>query len=323
MIKKNVAVSVDIGGTNTVIGFVDEQGNYLCGDIIPTQAEEDASKFVLKLTNRIKSLQVELEDDISLAGIGIAAPSCNYWTGIIESPSNLKWGTVNFVDMMKEYFDIEVALINDANAAAIGEMHFGAARGLRNFVVLTLGTGLGCGIVVDGRVLHGEQGFAGELGHTIVIPNGRECGCGKMGCLETYVSASGLKRNVFELMSSTLCESKLRDYTFNNLSSHEISKLALKGDLLALKAFEYTGEVLGQALVNVVYNFNPQAIILFGGLADSDSLLLQPTLEFFNRELREVYKGKVDILKSELQSGKAAVLGAASLIFNKMDGVPI
>lgn len=317
MTKNNITVGVDVGGTNTVIGFVDDDGNYLAGTTIPTFAEENANKFIVRLAEQIKLMS--MQNGIQVNGIGVAAPSANYFLGTIESPSNLKWGSVNFVELMKEHFDIPVAITNDANAAALGELAFGSAQGMKNFIVITLGTGLGSGIVVDGKMLYGEHGLAGELGHMVVKPNGRECSCGKAGCLETYVSAGGLKRTVFDLLGHSRAKSKLRDYSFNNLTAKQISEMAMENDPIALNAFYKTGEILGQAFVNIVLCYNPEAIILFGGLVDSGDLLLQPAKNFYEKGILDIYKNKVKILKSGLQSGKAAVLGASTLISNKLD----
>ncbi|MDR3626517.1 MAG: ROK family protein, partial [Ignavibacteriaceae bacterium] len=234
--------------------------------------------------------------------------------GTIESPANLKWGNINLVQMMKKYFDVPVAIINDANAAALGEYTFGAAKGMKNFIVFTLGTGLGSGIFIDGHLLYGEDGHAGEIGHTTVEAMGRQCSCGRFDCLETYVSASGLKRSVFQFLSCSNEDSELRNINYNDLTGKKISELAYKNDPIALQAFDFTGEIFGRALANVVNIFNPEAIILFGGLADADDLLLSPTNKYFEKYLLKIHKGKTRILKSQIQNGNAAVLGAYSFV---------
>lgn len=310
--KKEIVLGVDIGGTNTVVAFTDLSNSILFQNEFRTEPEKGVDDFFIRLAGLIKSEYSKIKHMYSIKGIGLAAPSVNYLKGTIESPANLKWGNVNLVEMMKKHFDFPTSILNDANAAAIGEHNFGAARGMKNFIVLTLGTGLGSGIYINGNLLQGENGLAGELGHTIVEPDGRECTCGRNGCLETYVSASGLRRSVFHFLSNTNEQSELRNFSFNELTGAKITELARKQDPIALKAFNYTGEVLAKALSNVVTYFNPEAIILFGGLADSDELLLTPLNFYFEKYLLNIYKGRIKILKSELQHGKSAVLGACS-----------
>ena len=314
--KKSFKIGIDIGGTNTVFGFIDEKGEYLYGNTIATHAENNVEDFVLRLVESIKETSKKKINGSELLGIGVAAPSANYYSGIIEVPSNLNWRYVNFVDLLKEHFEIPIKITNDANAAALGEKFFGVAKDMKNFVMLTLGTGLGSGIVLDGEILHGENGQAGELGHMVVNPDGRSCSCGKSGCLETYISANGLKRTVFDLLSKFNIKSELRDISYNDLTAEKISLAANAGDPIAIKTFEFTGKVLGNFLANICSCFDPQAFILFGGIAEVGDILLKPTVKSFEDNILEVYKGKVKILKSELQNGKAAVLGASSLIAN-------
>lgn len=318
MKKPKITVGVDIGGTNTAIGFIDEYGNYLSGNVIPTKPEEDAEKFIIRLAGSIKILFRKFENTHSLSGIGVAAPSANYFKGTIESPSNLNWGHINFVDMMKEHFDLPVAITNDANAAALGEQTFGAAKGMKNFIVITLGTGLGSGIIIDGNILYGESGLAGELGHVIVEKNGRACKCGRSGCLETYVSATGICRTAASMLGHYNDHSELRNIAFSQFTGKIINELALKGDPIAMKAFQYTGEVLGKAIATIVACFAPESIILFGGLAEAGDLLLEPARYHFEKNLLSIYSGQVQILKSSLQEGRAAVYGASSLIANEI-----
>lgn len=316
---KCAAIGIDIGGTNTVIGIVDAAGNSLCTTSLPTLAYQPASEFITRLVAAIEESLRQLPREYTVKGIGIAVPAANYYQGTVESPSNFNWGKVDFVAMMQEYYNFPIAITNDAKAAAIGEMKFGAARGMENFVVITLGTGLGCGVVEKGKVLFGEKGLAGELGHVIIEPNGRFCNCERRGCLETYVSANGICRTAFELMCNHLEESELRNIENNKLTAEKIYELALRGDILALEAFKYTGLILGCSLANVAANYSPEAIIISGGLAKAGNLLLDPTREYFRENLLNIYKGQVSILLSQLQDGKAAVLGSSALILDKVD----
>lgn len=313
---KNVSITVgiDIGGTNTVIGFISDIGEHIKKVSIPTRANENSSTFVKRLSETINGMVIEYGNDYCLKGIGIAAPGGNFYTGNVEAPSNLKWGTINLVEMLGTYFDIPIALTNDANAAALGEMYYGKAMGIKNFAVITLGTGLGSGIVVQGELLYGANGLAGELGHTIVVPDGRECNCGRNGCLETYVSSSGIKRTVQVLLGEMNSQSPLRNICFNELDGELITRLAKEGDPIALKAFDLTGELLGKALANFVACFSPETIILFGGLTEAGDLLLNPAKEYFEKNLLNVYKGKVNLVLSNMRNGTAAILGAGSLI---------
>ncbi|MDO8549386.1 MAG: ROK family protein [Ignavibacteria bacterium] len=321
--KQKITAGIDIGGTNTVFGFIKENGDSLFSSSIPTNSNEDARKFIIRLTGEIKDSYKVYADNYTLTGIGIAAPSANHFNGTIETPSNLKWGKVNFVTMIKEYFEVPVAITNDANAAALGEYEFGLGKGLKNFIVITLGSGLGSGIIINGNLLYSESGLAGEFGHTIVKPNGRYCNCGRAGCLETYASANGIRRTVFDLIARYTQPSELRNISFNQMTGEIISDLAIKGDPIAIKAFHYTGEILGKALANLATSFVPEAIILFGGLVDSGELLLEPTRNHFENNLLNIHKGKVRILKSTIGNGMAAVLGASSLINKKINNNPI
>jgi len=321
--KQKIVIGIDIGGTNTTIGIVDFKDDLIFENSFLTKADEGEDTFTRLLIRQIKEAYSEFASTYILEGISIAAPSANYLTGIVESPANLKWGNVNFIELLKEHFQVPVVLINDANAAALGEQKIGVAKGMNNFIVLTLGTGLGAGIVVNGHLLHGENGFAGEIGHTIIEKDGRQCNCGRRGCLETYVSANGIKRTVVDLLCNYNDHSEFRKMDFENISSKLITELALKNDSIAIKAFEYTGEILGRALANIVAYFDPQAIILSGGLANANEILLEPTLKYFNKFLLNVYGGKVQLLNSNLQNGKAAILGACSLVSAKSNNTPI
>ncbi len=307
-------IGVDIGGTNTVWGMVDANNNYLQEGSFLTQPETGADYFVLRLTEAIKENLKKLSDKYVLEGIGFAAPGANYYTGIIETAVNLNWGKVRFLEKIKKYFDVPIVFLNDANAAALGELNFGIAKDMKNFIVLTLGTGLGSGIIVNGNLLIGQSGLAGEVGHSVVEVNGRQCGCGKRGCLETYISAPGLKRTVFAMLCDFTQDSELRKIDYASLSSKTVVEFAAENDPIAIKALEYTGEILGRALSNMVTYFDPEAIILFGGLADAGELLMKPVRDNFEKYLLDAYKGKIKLLKSRLQNGRAAVLGACAFI---------
>ncbi len=316
--KEKIVVGVDIGGTNTGFGFVDKKGKCIHYESIPTLAEQSAEHLFERLFDKINSLFNIYKNDYEIIGIGIGAPNANYHKGTIENPPNLKWGIVNVIKIVAKYFSVPCVITNDANAAAIGEMLFGTARGMKNFIVITLGTGLGSGIVVDGKIVYGNDGFAGELGHTIVDPNGRVCGCGNTGCLETYVSATGIKRTVFELIACKNSESKLRSISFDNLTSQIIANAAEHGDIIALEAFDYTAKILGMKLSDVVAVLSPESIVFAGGLANAGSLLLAPIKNYMEKYLPQMFKNKVHILNSSLPNGQSPILGAAALIWNEL-----
>jgi glucokinase len=319
MKKEDITIGIDIGGTNTVYGFISRSGECLFSNSIPTYPNEKVQTFINRLTEEIKSGLNGYESLYSLIGIGIAAPSANHFLGTIETPSNFKWGKVNFVTMIKKYFDVHVAITNDANAAALGEYEYGLGKGLKNFIVITLGTGLGSGIIINGDLLYSEGGLAGEFGHTIVKANGRQCSCGRLGCLETYASATGIRRTIFELISKYNQPGELGNISYSQMTGEKISELALKGDPIAVEAFNYTGEILGKALANFATSFVPEAIVLFGGLTDSGDLLLKPTRNHFEKNLLNIHKGRVKILRSSIKNGMAAVLGAACLINKRVE----
>jgi glucokinase len=312
--RSEVTVGIDIGGTNTVLGFVDGQGTCMAESSIPTLAHEDAESLVARLTVKIREMYAPLSDACVILGIGIGAPNANYYRGTVENPPNLSWkGVTPLAAFFTERFDIPVVVTNDANAAALGEMRFGAARGMRDFIVITLGTGLGSGIVANGELVYGADGFAGEIGHSIVDPQGRWCGCGKRGCLETYASATGICRTVFELLCNMRDESELRDVSYRELTAKRVTEAARKGDAIALAAFDYTGRILGMKLADSVAHTSPEAIILFGGLAHAGDLLFAPTRRSMEEHLLGIFKGKVKLLPSSLPAGNTAVLGAAAL----------
>lgn len=316
---KNLVVGIDIGGTNTVFGFVDREGNILAEDRLKTNYYDDAEIYVAALFEKIMITRQKIEDDNEILGFGIGAPMGNINKGTIEYAANLPWkGIIPLADLFSRHTSLPVVVTNDANAAAVGEMIYGGARGMKNFVVITLGTGLGSGFVIDGKLLYGHDGFAGELGHTAIRPgpSTRECDCGKKGCLETYVSATGLKRTLLKVMADSIEPSELRKYSFDELDAELIHEAAKRGDSLARKAFAHTGMMLGFKLADVVAHTNPEAIFLFGGLALAKELIFAPAKENMEENLLHIYKGKVKLLPSELSTQNAAVLGASSLIWS-------
>lgn len=313
-----LALGIDIGGTNTVFGLIDQDGkDYLIGSI-PTNSNQPPDDLFFRLYSEYLELKKHVTKSFELIGVGIGAPNANYYKCTIEYPPNLNWGFVEVDKLVKKFFNVPIALTNDANAAALGEMYYGVAKGMKDFIVITLGTGLGSGIVVNGNLVYGHDGFAGEIGHTIVDPNGRLCGCGRKGCLETYASATGIRRTVMELLATTNYKSKLRTISYESLTAKMITEAALDGDQLALEAFDYTARILGIKLADAVAHTSPEAIILFGGLANAGDLLLIPTKKYMEENLFHVFKNKVKILKSELNEGKSAVLGAAALIWHEI-----
>lgn len=315
---KNIAIGVDIGGTYTKLGLVDESGICLIESKIPTKDHLKIESFLLALKAGIERLKNQVKEEINIKGIGVGAPNGNYYTGRIEHAPNLNWkGIVPFVDLLKEHYDLPIYLTNDANAAAIGEMIFGSAKGIKDFIVITLGTGLGSGLVVNGELVYGHDGFAGELGHIIIEKDGREGHAGIRGNLESYVSATGIKRTIFEIMADTIAESDLRDIPFNKMTSKKIYDAALKGDPLALKAFELTGNYLGQALATAVSHTSPEAIFLFGGLAKAGDFIIDPTKKHMESYLLPIYKNKVRVQLSGLTNTNAAVLGASALVWKE------
>jgi glucokinase len=317
--KQKVVLGIDIGGTNTAFGFVDAEGKLLVEFSFPTHSQESAGKLFSRLHPEVKKLFSSLENNYQLVGIGVGAPNANYYKGTVELPPNLNWGTVNIVELCEKYFSVPCAITNDANAAAIGELKFGAGKGLKDFIVITLGTGVGSGIIVNGELVYGHDGFAGEIGHTLYDVNGRQCGCGRKGCLETYASASGIKRTVFELLAETNYQSLLSGISFDELNSKMISDAALKGDKIALMAFDLTAKILGIKLADAVAHTSPEAIILFGGLANAGGLILEPTKKYMEEYMLNIFKDKVKILPSGLKNGNAAILGSAALIWNELD----
>jgi len=317
--KKQVVVGIDIGGTNTILGFVDREGNILAEDKIKTSYYDEVEVFIAALYEKIMVAQQKIDFEVEIIGYGIGAPMGNINKGTIEYAADLPWkGIIPLADIFKRHTDLPVIVTNDANAAAVGEMIYGGARGMKNFVVITLGTGLGSGFVVDGKLVYGHDGFAGEIGHTAIRPgeSNRDCGCGRKGCLETYVSATGIKRTLLKIMADSIEPSSLRKYSFEELDAKMIHDAALEGDAIAIRAFEHTGRMLGFKLADVVAHTNPEAIFLFGGLALAKDLIFEPTKRYMEQNLLSIYKGKVKLLESELSTQNAAVLGASSLVWS-------
>lgn len=314
--SKPYVVGIDIGGTNTVFGIVDARGQVVASDSVKTLKHSDFDGFINDLHEGLSRLLKanELEDQIQ--GIGIGAPNANYYTGEIINPPNLPWGDkIPLAERVSKAFNgIPVAVTNDANAAALGEMTYGAARGLKDFIMITLGTGVGSGIVINGQVVYGSDGFAGELGHlTMKRNNGRICGCGRTGCLEAYCSATGVARTAREFLETRTDPSLLRNLDIDTITSKDVYDAAVAGDKLAKEIFQFTGTILGQAIADMVVFSSPQAIIFFGGLAKSGDLLMNPIKESFDKNVMSVFKGKAKLIISELKESDAAVLGASAL----------
>ncbi|MDD7559377.1 MAG: ROK family protein [Porphyromonas sp.] len=311
---KPYVVGIDVGGTNSVIGIVDTRGNILRSSSIKTAAHLDVEDFVNDLAAEIKKIADAENVYDKIHGIGIGAPNGNYFTGSIDFAPNLPWrGRIPLAHMLGEATGIPVALTNDANAAAIGEMTYGAARGMKDFIEITLGTGVGSGIVVGGKLVYGHDGFAGEIGHTIIRRNGRMCGCGRQGCVETYCSATGVARTAREFLEIREDASLLRELPIEEVTSKDVYDAAMKGDKLAIEIFESAGTILGEALADAVAYTSPEAIILFGGLTRAGDFILEPTKRHMEKNLLNIYRGKVKILVSELSESDAAVLGASAM----------
>ena len=311
---KPYVIGVDLGGTNTVFGIVDARGNVVVNASIKTAVHNEIELYLDDLVVGLNMLIEQVGGKDKIRGIGVGAPNGNYFNGSIEFAPNLPWkGKIPLAQMLQERIGIPVALTNDANAAAIGEMTYGAARGMKDFIVITLGTGVGSGIVVGGQLVYGHDGFAGELGHMIVRRNGRMCGCGRQGCLETYTSATGVARTAREYLSIRSDESLLRAVDVESITSKDVYDAAMQGDALALEIFEATGAILGESFADFVTFSSPEAIILFGGLTKSGDLLMNPIKHHMEKNLLPIYKGKTKLLFSQLKESDAAVLGASAL----------
>lgn len=313
--EKPYVIGIDMGGTTTKFGIVDARGTVVSQGAINTN-EPDVDKYLQELKAGIHVLVNAVGGFEQIKGIGAGCPNGNYYTGNIEFAPNLPWkGVVPFAKMLNEAFNVPAAVTNDANAAAVGEMVYGAAKGMKNFTMITLGTGVGSGIVIDGKIVYGHDGFAGELGHVIMdrTENGRICGCGRKGCLETYASATGVARTAREVLSKSDTPSLLRELEAEKITSKDVFDAAVKGDELAKEVFDKTGKILGQALADFIAFSAPEAIILFGGLTKAGDLIYKPIHESMESSVLAIWKNKVKLIFSELKESDAAILGASAL----------
>ncbi len=315
------AIGIDIGGTNTKFGITDETGKIYVQDRIKTKGFKKVEDFADAVYEAMIGIIPAHITKKEIKGIGIGAPNANFHDGTLVNAPNLEWkGIIPLANIFKDKFDLNTVLTNDANAAALGEMTYGNAKQLKDFVVLTVGTGLGSGIVINGEIVYGYHGFAGELGHTLVSYNGRHCACGKQGCLETYVSATGIRRTVYKLLADYNETSLLRAISFDDLSTKTITEAAKKGDHIAIEAFKYTGRVLGMKLSDFVVHTDPQAIFLLGGLAKAGKYLFEPARENLEKFLMPMFKGrKVRLMPSGLKDDDAPILGASSLVWKYLN----
>ena len=314
-LSRQVALGIDIGGTNTKFGLVNHRGEILEKGSIKTDEYENVEDFIDSLYNHIKPL-LDKHNPTRFDGIGVGAPNANYYRGTIEHAPNLRWkGVINFAEMMTEKFGVPTKMTNDANAAALGEMMFGAARGMKDFIMITLGTGVGSGIIANGQLIYGHDGFAGELGHTIVKNGGRKhWSTGSEGALESYASATGIAITAKKLRAE-FPESMLNDFPEEEINSKTVHECAIKGDPTAIEVFRYTGQKLGEALANFVMFSSPEAILLFGGVIKAGDCLLKPTKLHMERNLLPIFRGKVPLVFSELDEADAAILGASALVW--------
>lgn len=319
--SKPYVLGIDIGGTNTVFGMVDARGNVIATSSIKTAKHDKFEDYLDDLHAAVMRMLEANDATDKIHGIGVGAPNANYYTGNIEHAPNLPWkGILPIANMMSEKFGIPVVITNDANAAALGEMTYGAARGLKDFIMITLGTGVGSGIVINGQMTYGHDGFAGELGHMIVKRNnGRLCGCGRTGCLEAYCSATGVARSAREFLEVRTEPSLLRNLPIEAITSKDVYDAAINGDKLAIDIFNYTGTILGEAFADMMVFSSPEAFILFGGLAKSGELLMKPLREAMDKNMMGIFRGKAKVLLSELKEADAAILGASALGWEAKD----
>lgn len=310
-----LVIGIDIGGTGTKFGIVDRVGNVLFSGEISTKKHAEVETFIEELHQALSELIEKAGGVGRMKGIGVGAPNGNYYTGTVEYAPNLPWkGIIPLAKLIEDKFKLPVVLTNDANAAALGEMMYGAAQGMKDFIMITLGTGVGSGIVANGKLIYGHDGFAGELGHSIIIPDGRmHEGTGKRGSLESYASATGVRLTTLELLNNTDKPSVLRNLNPDEIDSKKVFEAASAGDELAMEIFEYTGKILGMALANAVMFSSPEAIILFGGLTKAGDLILKPTREHMEANVIQIFQNKVKILVSHLKESDAAILGASAL----------
>lgn len=318
MIQQEYAIGIDIGGTNTVFGIVDHRGDISYRGAISTRKHKDVAEYIDDLALALAPAIDQIGGINAIRGIGIGAPNGNYYKGTIEYAPNLPWkGLIPLVQLMNDKFGVPCSLTNDANAAAVGEMMYGVARGMRDFIMITLGTGVGSGIVANGQLIYGHDGFAGELGHTTTIPGGRlHKGTGLRGSLESYASATGVALTAIEFLEKDpKHESLLRSYAKEEIDSRIVYECAMQGDKIAQEVYQFTGEVLGLALANFVMFSSPEAVILFGGMTKAGDLILKPTREHMEKNLLPIFQNKVKLLFSELREADAAVLGASALVW--------
>lgn len=314
--QKPYVIGLDLGGTNSVFGIVDRRGTIVTTTSVKTQEQNDVEVYVDNCCTALKKIIEEVGGIEKIQAMGIGAPDANYYTGIIDNPANLPWkGEIPLAKMFSDRLGIPVALTNDANAAAIGEMAYGAAKGMKNFIMITLGTGVGSGIVVNGQVVYGSDGFAGELGHVIVDKSSeaRSCGCGRKGCLETYCSATGVARTAKMIVSSSERPTLLRNIPLDEITSKDVAIAAGQGDEVAKEIFEYTGKILGEACADFAAFSSPEAFIFFGGLTKAGDLLMDPIKKAYDENVLFLYKNKAQMIVSELDDAGAAVLGASAL----------
>lgn len=315
---KSLVIGLDLGGTNSVFGVVDSKGEIIATTSIKTQAYPSVDQYIMESVKAVKQIAEQVGGMEKIRAMGIGAPCGNYYKGTIEHAANLVWakGIVPLANMFVNELGIPVVVTNDAKAAAMGEMKYGVAVGMNNFVELTLGTGVGSGIVANGQLIYGFDGFAGELGHMIVEPDGRPCGCGRKGCLETYCSATGVVRTAIAMLEESSETTSLRDIATDKLTSYEVYKAAMAGDTMAQEVFKQTGRRIGIACANIATFLSPEAFIFFGGLAQAGELLLRPIEEAYNENVLSLYKGKARFLMSGLDGAKAAILGASAIAWD-------
>ena len=316
-VLKPYVIGLDLGGTNSVFGIVDSRGNIKATTAIKTQGYDTVEDYVDAALNALQPIIDQVGGLSQIKAMGIGAPNGNFYNGTIEYAPNLSWGHDGVVPLAKMFSErlnnLPVALTNDANAAAIGEMTYGVARGMTNFIDITLGTGVGSGIVINGQMVYGSDGFAGELGHMVVRPDGRSCGCGRKGCLEAYCSATGVARTAREFLETSDEPSLLRDMKPEDITSYDVSVAASKGDALANRVYTFTGELLGEACANFATFCSPEAFIFFGGLTKAGDLLMEPLKKSYDAHVLKIYKNKAKFLISSLEGSSAAVLGASAV----------
>jgi len=313
--EKAYVVGIDMGGTNTPFGIVDHAGNIISEGSVPTNKHSEIEKYIDDLYEGLMPLIHKAGGVENIQGIGIGAPNGNFYKGTIEFAPNLPWkGVIHLAQLISDKFGIPAVLTNDANAAAIGEMIYGNAKGEKDFIMITLGTGVGSGIVANGELIYGHDGFAGEVGHTIYNPEGRQCGCGRKGCLETYASAGGIVKTAIEMLENSDKESILKNFKREDLSARTIGMAAQEGDELAIEVFDYTAKILGLKLADSVAHTSPSSIYIFGGVANAGDVLMKPLKKHFEDALLAIFKNKINIRLSGLNARNAAILGAAALI---------